>query len=71
MTTKIQSANKFLLICVDILKIVAFKCPSTKNQLLHERVPEVLIEMISNLDNEKLLIYTTKLLKVRDYYLTK
>ena len=52
MTTKIQSANKFLLICVDILK------------LLHERVPEVLIEMISNLENEKLVIYTTKLLKV-------
>ena len=59
-----QSTKKFLTICVDILKCVAFKCQMTKNQLLHERVPEVLVEMISVLDNEKLLLYSTKLLKV-------
>ena len=40
--TKAQSTKKFLTICVDILRCVAFKCQLTKNQLLHERVPEVL-----------------------------
>ena len=62
--TKVQSTKKFLTICVDILKATAFKCQLTKNQLLHERVPEVLVEMISVQDNEKLMLYSTKLLKV-------
>ena len=64
----IQSMAKFVIICVDILRCVAFRNVPTKMVLLHEHVPEMLVELlyrpVALPSNGKLGLYITRLLKV-------
>lgn len=64
----IQNMAKFVIICVDCLRCVSFKCSRTKKVLLHEHVPEILVELLQRPvaypTNGKLGLYITRLLKV-------
>ncbi|CBY34214.1 unnamed protein product, partial [Oikopleura dioica] len=64
----IQSMAKFVIICVDILRCVSFRNEPTKKVLLHEHVPEMLVELlyrpVALPSNGKLGLYITRLLKV-------
>ncbi|CAG5112497.1 Oidioi.mRNA.OKI2018_I69.chr2.g6709.t1.cds [Oikopleura dioica] len=64
----IQSMAKFVIICVDILRCVSFRNDATKKALLHEHVPEMLVELlyrpVALPSNGKLGLYITRLLKV-------
>ena len=63
--SKIQTGAKFITICLAILHTVAYKCQRTKNILLHEQVPDLVVNTIQLVpNNDKLSCYAVRLLKV-------